>query len=333
MNWSDEQKTQLQKELKNWLAVAFDELESAVILLENEKFQHSCQFLQNSVRALLKGCCVLQGQGLPQTDQEALETFHEFNHQMNWIKEPLITVPQKVLQLDDTTLKDKKVVREYDWLSEQHQALLYQIQHRLNQLMKHELATPYDRVRFAKQKKQFQLKLATVMLGVGIVWGGLYWTYFLLKPLHVFEGQGQIFWNSSVVKDFSEEFQKAFRIKADGNFIDYKISFEKPIPINRMRLDPIDRQITTVELDQMVLQNAEGKTIYVFNFDSGDSPWTRRNVQASEASKGTWKLKPQTHDPFIISETFPEQTTSHILIKMRLSDRLSFLGWLFGVGS
>ncbi|MBF0279291.1 MAG: hypothetical protein HQM13_15960 [SAR324 cluster bacterium] len=330
MNWTEKQKNQIQKESKKYIENAIDDFEAAVILLENEKFRHSCQLLQNSARALMDGYFVIHGMALPGEDQKRINQFSELNQSEVLVKEKLEEVFTQILVFDLTLLHDKQQIRQYDLLSEQYRDLIYQLQRRYNQLLKNELATLKDQEQFALHRKQFRRRLVVSIMLVGIIFAGLYWRYLVLQPLHEFHDQGQIFWSSENRKDFSESFQEKFPVRIDGNFAEYQISFRNPAKINKIRLDPLTRQITQWDIDFIELSNPEGELVYSFNFGPEDQPWTRVNVSGDEKGNGVWELHPQNHDPFIISTVFPEYEVGAVKIRMRLLNYLPFWNWLFG---
>ncbi len=329
MNWTEKQKNHIQNESKKWLEIASDDFESAVILLESEKFQHSCQFLQNSARALMNGYFIIHGMSLPTDDQKRIEQFCELNQNGTVVKEQLAEVFSKILELDVTLLSDKRKIRQYDLLSVQYRNLIHQLQNRFNQLLKNELATLKDQEQFIRHKKQFQRRFAASVLIVGLIFAGLYWRYSALNPLHVFNDKGQLFWSSTARTDFSEYYQEKFPVKINGQFVEYEISFPNPKKIQQIRLDPLTAQITQIDLDQIELRDPNGEILHVFDFNPEDSPWTRVNVRGNEKGNGIWTLEPQTQDPFIISVIFPEYEVSTIKIRMRLLDHLTFWNWFF----
>ncbi len=328
MNWPDDTKKKIQQESKQYMEIAVDRLETASILLEHEKFQHSCQFLQNAIIALINCYFTIYENSLPKENQTYIEQFSELNKTHQFTKEKPLHALQQILILDPVSLKEKSAIQNFDQSFEQCQNLFHRLNHQFNRLLKNELATLEDQQLYAKHQQQFRQRLRFVALAAGIILIGLYGWYLSKKPLHVFDDQGQIFWKSSAITNFSEDHQKRFRFKADGKMKEHRILLDQPTKINQVRLDPITTEIDKIEIDTVQLLDTEGKILYQFTFDAGGPSWQRVNIKSISEPNGIWTIRPTTHDPFIISEKFPERTVKEIKVKMRLSNYLSFIQWL-----
>ncbi|MBF0286301.1 MAG: hypothetical protein HQM14_00670 [SAR324 cluster bacterium] len=328
MNWSDDKKKKIQQESEQYMEAAIDCLETASILLEHEKFNHSCQFSQDAVKALMNCYFTIYEISLPIENQKYMEHFSALNKKNQFVKEGLLQAPQQILSFDSSALKDKSEIQNFDQSFEQFQSLFHKLNHQFNRLLKHELATVEDQELYAKQRKQFRKRLLTASVAAAVILIGLYSWFLSKKPLHIFDDQGQIFWRGSTMADFSEDHQKRFRFKIDGKLKEHRIVLDQPTNINQIRLDPITTEIDKIELDSIQLLDTEGKVLHQFTFEPGSPPWKRINIKSISEPNGVWALRPTTHDPFIISEKFLEQEVKEIKIKMRLSDYLSFAQWL-----
>lgn len=145
-------------------------------------------------------------------------------------------------------------------------------------------------------------------------------------PSYDLELNGQIFWKGSPSEEFAEERSRPFEVRVDGRVHEYEISFEPPVGIAALRLDPVDRaDATEVDLRSIRLLTPGGEAGASFTFDDGER-WTCRNCRwlAGDGSR----LRPLNDDPFVSGPGFEPVEAARIIVEMRIAAKKSVWEWL-----
>ncbi len=328
MQWSEEQKTSIQTTSKLYLDKALECFDTASILLDNDKFQHSCQFLQNSLRAVIDCYFTVYGVAVPEDDQQRVAQFQKINQQSQLMTDRFAQTPQAILALKAEQFQTKGTSRSYEKLFDQYADLLHRLHFRYNQLLRTDLATQDDLSRFAKQRKVKQGWLLGVMATIVLGIVGLYVHYTLKSPSNYFVSQMQFFWVADPNTKFNAEHQQLIRIKGNGAFAEYQITINPAQPVARLRLDPTDLLIETAEVDFIEMADSSGNVVHRFDFNRGDPAWQPVNSEPPSEPDGTWALEPTNTDLYIISPPFPQKEVQTIRVRARLVDPVPFWKWL-----
>jgi hypothetical protein len=151
-------------------------------------------------------------------------------------------------------------------------------------------------------------------------------TYHLLDPAYVLDRSGQVFWKPTPEDMFTEQRSRTFNVIVDGRPREYLITFEHPVHISTLRLDPVDTaDPTEIEIQRVDLLGSDGRDLEgVEDF----STWSCVNCRwLSGGGRDGW-LQPVTDDPYVVARPVEPTAVGGIRVTMRASARKTFWEWV-----
>lgn len=150
--------------------------------------------------------------------------------------------------------------------------------------------------------------------------------YKLSDPNYLLELNGRVFWKSTPGDPFIEDRSTVFAVVVDGNSHDYRVTFEEPVQVASLRIDPVNKMYATeVEIQKIWLRDSGGNILDVYD---DLTSWSCRNCRwLSDDERGN-RLVPRNDDPFITSPSIGPIQVSGIRITMRASAKKTFWEWV-----
>lgn len=327
-NYSDDKKLEIQEKVQSLIKTASETLEVFTILHDNSKSQYACRFLRESARALVHACLAANDIAVSDDSKNIIE-WKNLILQKKLIVPGKINIVPEVIQLNDQPLEED--LQKCHTLSQPYTLILYQLKKILEKSLLNDLATDEQRIQNLKIRSQKRKRTVIGAVVVSIFLGILFVIYSYQSPQNTFYDQAQIFWKSSLVSNWSEQYSHKFKIRVDDQHNQYLVELNPPVKMTDFRFDPTGYELDEVEIDSIQLININGQTGMDFNFNQGDQTWKCANCKTILSPNGTWIITPTNFDPYILSPTFPEMEIRQIKINLRLMDKVSFVEWMFAI--
>lgn len=145
-------------------------------------------------------------------------------------------------------------------------------------------------------------------------------------PAYVLQVNGQVFWKHDPAEPFNEDRSHFFDVRVDGDLHEYTITFDAPVQIAMLRLDPVDNaNVTEIEIHRVRLMDGAGGEPLEYDDLAG---WTCVNCRRPAAHEGGNRLNPENHDPYLIAPPVDPRRVDRIHIEMRAAARKTFWEWI-----
>ncbi len=166
--------------------------------------------------------------------------------------------------------------------------------------------------------------VAAAAVAAAVVGAGA--AFALADPAYRFQVNGQVFWKHDPGAPFAESRSRHFDVSVDGDLHAYTITFDDPVRVGVLRIDPVDSaSVTEVELLGVHYLDTAGNAQ-----PAGDdfSHWSCRNCRWLAAQKHGARIKPDNDDPYLIAPAVAPREASAIRIEMRARAGKSFWEWV-----
>lgn len=328
MQWNESRKKDIQKIVEQLLSHAEDQFETAVILMEHDKFQHSSEFLKRSFQRLADCYFTIHDLKLPSNDTARIEQWQTLDANQTLAKAKYAALPKQVLELDEQFFEQPASFKQYTRMAADYQNFFQALTHQIKKTLRQELATIEDLRKMATRKKKVLISSVVAALVVLATSIGSYARYHSQEPIRIFYESAQFFWTSPTSPEFSEANQKRVRLVGNDTIESQTILLKEPVLMSSFRLDPSSNKLKSIEVEQIELLDENQTPKLTFNFNAEDPPWKMVNVRSSEYTQFGLKIEPKNHDPYLISEPFPEILVSAVRLKIRLTDNQPFIDWI-----
>lgn len=271
--------------------------------------------LRESARCLAAAFLAARGHE-PSTDAARIEALNVHPVIDVGTDRPLIDL----LRLEPDAGRSKERIRELTRLEEQYRSLMP----RFRAALARELpgyGSPWRRIGHALGRRGVLVSAAAV--AAAVVSGAA--AFELADPAYRFQVNGQVFWKHGPGAPFTEARSRHFDVNVDGDPHVFTISFDEPVRVGVLRIDPVDSaSVTEVELLGVHLLDTAGN-----NHPAGDdfSHWSCQNCRWLAAPGRGARMKPDNHDPYVIGPPVEPLMVSGIRIEMRARAAKSFWEW------
>ncbi len=301
---------------------------TASTLIESSQFEASYTHLKTSWQACL---VLLNLESEPKTDDEILE----WNHASQVFGSEDLGAFLSSLNEVTANAFSSKMEEAYPLCFERylvifHQALgQFQRMFSETELLGGTKPSPFSRL----STRSFWMQYGPWFLGILVFLGAAGWLSLKYKDFQEeqpitksYNVSGLLWygWNDSGPTSGIGE----WKFVADGSWQVHELNLGQPLPLGRLRLDPLQLKRGHFELDWVDVVGPDGQTVRRLKCSRQTEGWNFNQMVPRDPNASVCHFSPETPDPHFLTPQFPPTLASRVRLRMRVYRETPFVWWL-----